>query len=102
MSGGMTPRGEGRFPERTCVQCGTAGGKGSFLRIAGRPGPAWEPDPEGLRPGRGIYLCRTAECVEGFARRVRTPKGASRWKMGAGGIVLADKVTAWWTAESRK
>jgi hypothetical protein len=53
-------------------------------------------------PGRGIYLCRTAGCVEAFARRVRTPKGAARWKMGVGGAALADKVSAWWAAEASK
>ena len=52
-------------------------------------------------PGRGIYLCRSAECVKGFARRVRTPKGAARWKMGVGGVDLADKVSAWWASEDR-
>jgi hypothetical protein len=40
--------------------------------------------------------------VEGFARRIRTPKGAARWKMGINGSVLADKVSAWWAAEARK
>lgn len=97
----MTHRSDRRHPGRTCVQCGNAGVKGSFLRIAGRPGSGWEPDPEARKPGRGIYLCRTAECVEGFARRIRTPKGAARWKMGVNGVVLADKVSAWWAAEER-
>lgn len=97
----MTLRGERRFPQRRCVQCGTAAAKGSFLRIAGRPGSGWDPDPEGRKPGRGIYLCRTAECVEAFARRVRTPKGGARWKMGADGAGLADKVSAWWASEDR-
>lgn len=97
----MTRRVERRFPERTCVQCGASGRKESFLRIAGRPGSGWDPDPGGRKPGRGIYLCRTAECVAGFARRLRTPKGAARWKMGIDGAVLADKVSAWWAAEDR-
>ena len=97
----MTHRGERRLPQRTCVQCGSAGAKGSFLRIAGRPESGWKPDPGGKMPGRGIYLCRSAECVKGFARRVRTPKGAARWKMGVGGVDLADKVSAWWASEDR-
>lgn len=89
-----------RTPQRTCVQCGIAGDKRSLLRIAGRPGAGWDPDPEGLRPGRGIYLCRKAECVEGFVRRIRTPKGAARWKMGASGAVLGEKISAWWAEEA--
>jgi hypothetical protein len=40
--------------------------------------------------------------VEGFARRIRTAKGAARWKMGAGGPVLADRVSAWWAKEADK
>jgi hypothetical protein len=98
----VKPSSDRRLPERTCVQCGSTGRKESFFRIAGRPESGWEPDPGGRKPGRGIYLCRAAECVEGFARRIRTPKGAARWKMGVNGSVLADKVSAWWAAEERK
>jgi predicted RNA-binding protein YlxR (DUF448 family) len=98
----VKPRGDRLLQGRTCVQCGSAAGKGSFFRIAGRPETGWEPDPEGRKPGRGIYLCRTAECVEGFAKRIRTPKGAARWKMGLNGPVLADKVSAWWAEEACK
>jgi len=95
--------GEGRtLPVRSCVQCGVSGDKGSLLRIAGRPERGWEPDPEGKRPGRGIYLCRKAECIEGFMRRVRTPKGGARWRMGPGGAVLADRLAAWWAVEAEK
>jgi hypothetical protein len=38
--------------------------------------------------------------VAGFTRRIRTAKGAARWKMGMEAAVLADKVSAWWAAES--
>ena len=94
---------EGRtLPVRSCVQCGVSGGKGSLLRIAGRPGVGWEPDPEGKKPGRGIYLCREDDCIEGFMRRVRTPKGGARWKMGPGGAVLADRLAECWAAEAEK
>lgn len=88
-------------PLRTCVQCGTPGEKRSLLRIAGRPGAGWEPDPEGRKPGRGIYLCRKSECVEGFSRRIRTPKGGARWRMGTEGAPLAEKISAWWTEEMK-
>ena len=88
------------FPVRSCVQCGASGEKGSLLRIAGRPERGWEPDPGGKRPGRGIYLCRTAECVERFMKRIRSPKGGARWNLGPGGGLLADRLAAWWAAES--
>ncbi len=87
-------------PQRTCVQCGRRGGKREFLRIAGRPGGDWSPDRDGRMPGRGIYLCRESGCVEGFLRRIRSAKGASRWKMGAAGAVLADRLAAWWSEEA--
>ncbi len=98
----MTRR-EGRaLPVRSCVQCGASGNKADFLRIAGRPGQGWEPDPEGRRPGRGIYLCRKGGCIAAFAKRVRTPKGGARWSMGPGGIVLADRLAAWQAADAGK
>lgn len=97
----MTLPGERRLPRRTCVQCGSQGVKRDFLRIAGRPGSAWEPDPEGKKQGRGIYLCRSAGCVEGFVRRIRTSKGAARWKMGAAGSVLAERLASWWSREEK-
>ncbi len=89
-----------RVPLRTCVQCGVQGEKRLLLRIAGKAGAGWEPDPKSVRPGRGIYICRKAECVEGFVRRIRTPKGAARWKMGASGAVLGEKIFAWWAEEA--
>ncbi|MBI5419834.1 MAG: YlxR family protein [Deltaproteobacteria bacterium] len=97
----MTLRSERRYPLRTCVQCGSGSFKESFLRIAGRPETGWEPDPDGRKPGRGIYLCRKTECVDGFVRRIRSPKGAARWKMGSAGAALADRVASWWSQEAK-
>ena len=74
------------------MQCGAKGHKDGFLRIAGRPGRGWEPDPEARRPGRGIYLCRGTGCIGSFARRIRTPKGARRFRMGASAASLADSL----------
>ena len=79
---------------RTCVQCGAVLPKGRLLRIAGRPGGGWAPDPRGTMPGRGIYLCRGGECIRKFSARVRTPKGGARWKMGAAGAGLAERLAA--------
>ncbi|MCL5883983.1 MAG: YlxR family protein [Deltaproteobacteria bacterium] len=90
-----------RVPERTCAQCGTKGPKGTFIRIAGDPGRGFDPDPAGLKPGRGIYLCRGEQCVKGFARRLGTPRGGARWKMGASGAVLADRLLDWWRHEAK-
>ena len=81
-------------PRRTCVQCGAVAEKARFLRIAGRPGSTWAPDPAGRLPGRGIYLCREGGCIERFASRIRTRKGGARWKMGDGSTELADRLAA--------
>jgi predicted RNA-binding protein YlxR (DUF448 family) len=72
-----------------------------MLRIAGKAGSEWTPDPEGKRPGRGIYLCRSGDCIERFAARIRTRKGGNRWKMGAGGGELADRLTALRSGEAK-
>ena len=88
------PRSSGSGPQRTCVQCGAVRDKGGLLRIAGKPGIGWTPDPGGKLPGRGIYLCPVGECVDRFSARVRTPKGGARWKMGAAGKELADRLAA--------
>jgi predicted RNA-binding protein YlxR (DUF448 family) len=45
-------------------------------------------------PGRGIYLCRDGDCIRKFSARVRTPKGGARWKMGAAGAELAERLSA--------
>ncbi|MDH3237138.1 MAG: DUF448 domain-containing protein [Deltaproteobacteria bacterium] len=88
----MVPQPDRHRPERTCVQCGAKGHKDGFFRIAGRPGKGWEPDPAARRPGRGIYLCRGTGCIGSFARRIRTPKGARRFRMGASAASLADSL----------
>ena len=87
-------RSSGPGPQRTCVQCGAVREKSALLRIAGKPGIGWMPDPGGKMPGRGIYLCRDGECVGGFSARIRTPKGGARWKMGAAGRELAERLAA--------
>lgn len=93
-SRGMSPGPSLHGPQRTCVQCGTKADKKAFRRIAGRPGEAWEPDPGGGRPGRGLYLCRSGDCIGGFARRIRTQKGAARFRLGAHAARLADRLEA--------
>ncbi len=88
----MTPERRSHRPQRTCVQCRAKKDKEGLFRIAGREGRGWEPDPLAVRPGRGIYLCRDTGCIERFAKRIRTQKGAARWKMGRSAAALADRL----------
>ncbi len=88
------PRSSAPGPQRTCVQCGAVRNKDGLIRIAGKPGVGWTPDPVGILPGRGIYLCPVGDCVDRFAARIRTPKGGARWKMGVAGRELADRLAA--------
>ncbi len=90
----MIPERKPGRPQRTCVQCGAKADKDGLFRIVGRPGKRWDPDPGGKMPGRGIYLCRGTGCMEEFARRIRTRKGASRLRMGASAPSLADHLEA--------
>lgn len=96
----MGPSPEPHIPRRTCVSCGRTGDKQTFLRIAGRPGGAWGIDPEGRKPGRGIYLCREEKCIRRFARRLHTRKGGDRWKMGRDAGELAEQVESWWPSRT--
>jgi predicted RNA-binding protein YlxR (DUF448 family) len=91
----MAPARKRGPPQRTCVQCRAKGDKDRFLRIAGRPGEGWEPDPGAERDGRGFYLCRGTGCIEGFARSIRTPKGARRFRIGSSAASLADILEKW-------
>ncbi len=91
----MAPERRGHRPQRTCVQCGAKGDKDGFLRIAGRPGREWEPDPGAERSGRGFYLCRGSGCIEDFAKNIRTQKGSRRFRVGASAASLADALEKW-------
>jgi len=55
-------------PIRTCVVCRRRQEKSRLLRWVVDAGRAM-PDPRGRLPGRGHYVCRTAACVDGLARR---------------------------------
>ena len=60
-------------PERLCVGCRTLHPKGALLRIARAPEGGIVFDPTGKSPGRGAYLCPSAECL----RKARRQNGLS-------------------------
>jgi len=58
-------------------------------------------DPAGTAPGRGLYVCRDARCIEGFVRRAVTARGAARLRMGRAGPTVAAHLKAWWDHEAK-
>ena len=69
------------IPERTCLGCRRRGPKESFIRIARFPSGEVVVDECGRMPGRGAYICRSAECLvkaakrKAFARALRVDEG---------------------------
>ena len=55
-------------PERLCVGCRQLHPKDRLLRIVRSPNGTAAYDPTGKSPGRGAYLCPSAECLR-LARR---------------------------------
>ena len=62
-----------RQPERLCVGCRTLHPKRELLRIVKSPDGTVALDPTGKSPGRGAYLCLSAECL----RKARRQNGLS-------------------------
>ncbi len=56
----MTPK---KSPERQCVGCRTKKPKRELIRVVRSPEGAVSLDT-GRLPGRGAYLCRSAECLK--------------------------------------
>lgn len=77
-------RREGSGPERTCVACGRRRPQAELLRLA------WvqdrlEPDPRRRLPGRGAYVCLSAQCAaklaggKGLRRAFKSAPPAQAW-----------------------
>ena len=54
---------ETKQPERLCVGCRQLHPKGELMRIVRSPDGTVALDTTGKSPGRGAYLCRSAECL---------------------------------------
>ena len=59
---------ETKQPERLCVGCRQLHPKDRLLRIVRSSNGTTAYDPTGKSPGRGAYLCPSAECLR-LARR---------------------------------
>ena len=63
-----------KIPMRQCIGCREMKPKKELVRVVRSPEGALSLDFRGKAPGRGAYLCRSAECLE---RAVKT-KGLDR------------------------
>lgn len=54
-----------KVPMRLCVGCGQMKPKKELVRVVRTPEGLVDADPTGKKSGRGVYLCRSVECLEG-------------------------------------
>ena len=64
----MSRSADNRF-KRQCCACRRMRPREELIRIALSAQGAVQPDPGGKMPGRGAYLCRSAECIREAARK---------------------------------
>ena len=55
---------EKKVPMRMCVGCREMKPKKELLRVVRSPEGAVSIDPTGRKPGRGAYVCHSAECLK--------------------------------------
>ena len=57
----MKPR---KIPMRMCVGCREMKEKKMLIRVVRSPEGEMSLDPVGKKPGRGAYVCRSADCLK--------------------------------------
>lgn len=62
----MKPR---KIPMRMCVGCREMKEKKSLIRVVRSPEGEVSLDPVGKKPGRGAYICRSADCLKRAIRQ---------------------------------
>ena len=62
----MKPR---KIPMRMCVGCREMKEKKALIRVVRSPEGEVSLDPVGKKPGRGAYVCRSAECLKRALRQ---------------------------------
>jgi len=55
---------EKKVPMRMCVGCREMKPKRELIRVVKSPEGAVSMDPTGRKPGRGAYVCKSAECLK--------------------------------------
>ncbi len=69
-----------KVPLRMCVGCREMRPKKELIRIARSPEGEVHADPTGKAPGRGAYVCRSAECLA-RAQKIRALERALEHKV---------------------
>lgn len=64
-----------KTPMRLCVACESVGSKRELLRIVRSPEGEVSIDLTGKKAGRGVYVCRTKECLEKAIKEKRLERG---------------------------
>ena len=60
---------EKKVPMRMCVGCREMKPKKELLRVVRSPEGSLSVDATGRKPGRGAYVCRSAECMKKAIRQ---------------------------------
>ncbi len=68
---------EKKVPMRMCVGCREMKPKKELLRVVKSPEGAVSIDLTGRKPGRGAYVCRSAECLKKARKGRRLEKSFS-------------------------
>ena len=58
------PMKQKKVPMRMCVGCREMKPKRELIRVVKSPEGQVAMDPTGRKPGRGAYVCRSAECLK--------------------------------------
>ena len=60
-----------KLPERKCAGCGEHFPKPTLIRVLRRPDGVISVDTTGKLSGRGVYLCKSAECLKKARKALR-------------------------------
>ena len=66
---------EKKIPMRRCVGCMQSKPKKELIRICGSEDGTVRFDPTGKAPGRGVYVCRSADCFQQARKRKAIGRG---------------------------
>jgi len=63
-----------KIPMRQCLGCREMKTKRELLRVVRSPGGEMSLDNTGKKPGRGAYVCRSAECLKRLEKSKALPR----------------------------